>query len=179
MGSSGVDDDNILDEYTSEDEDDILDEPSPKQATQKSKSQPQQPQPQQQQQEADVSHDTSNNDILGSLADLGLRFFLVLIVAMLDCIEQTFASMSYASGKNFKWVLLIVFTYIPVSVLSPLFGYRSCITWQDAVIAFIVTLALYAVNGINKATINGAVSKIKEASGKVIKGGKQIVAKRK
>ena len=173
MGVSVDDDDDVLDK-PEDDEDDILDKPAPKKLVQMKI-----PAVQEESQDDMAPPDTSNNDILGSLADLGLRFFLVLIVAMLDCIEQTFASMSYASGKNFKWVLLIVFTYIPVSVLSPLFGYRSCITWQDAVIAFIVTSALYAVNGISKATINGAVSKIKEASSKVVKGGKQIVAKRK
>lgn len=173
MGVSIDDDDDILDK-PEDDEDNILDKPAPKKPAQMKTSAVQE-----ESQDDMTSPDTSNNDILGSLADLGLRFFLVLVVDMLDCIEQTFASMSYASGKNFKWVLLIVFTYIPVSVLSPLFGYRSCITWQDAIIAFIVTSALYAVNGINKATINGAVSKIKEASSKAVKGGKQIVAKRK
>lgn len=128
--------------------------------------------------EQDEPTPSNNNDILGSLADLGLRFFVVIVVSMLDCIEQTFANMSYASGKSFKWVLLVVATYLPVSLLSPLFGYATCITWQDAIIAFIVTLALYAVNGVNRATINGAVSRIKEVSNRVVEGGKQRVKKK-
>lgn len=148
-----------------DDEEDILDKEPAKITT--AKAQPPVQQPAQVKSEEDNSNGGGSSDILGSLADLGLRFFLVLVVAMLDCLEQTFANMSYASGKNFKWVLLIVFTYIPVSILSPLFGYRSCITWQDACIAFIVTFCLFAINGINKASINSTVSKIKEVSSKV------------
>lgn len=118
-------------------------------------------------------------DIFGSLVDLGGRAFVVVIIAMLDCIEQTFANMTYASGKNFKWVLLVVCSYLPVSILSPLFGYRSCITWQDAIIAILVTCVLYAVNGINKMQINAMVLKIKEIKQKSVEGSKRYVQRKR
>lgn len=127
---------------------------------------------------ADTENDNSKEkekqdiDIFGSLLDLGGRVFIVVVIAMLDCIEQTFANMTYASGKNFKWVLLVVCTYLPISILSPLFGYRSCITWQDSIIAILVTCVLYAVNGINKMQINAMVVKIKEVNKSIMEGTK-------
>lgn len=112
------------------------------------------------------------DDLFGSLMDLGIRFFLVLITAMLDCIEQTFANITYASGKNFKWVLLVVFTYIPVSLFSPLFGVMSVIPWQDSVIAFLVTLCIFTINNVTKASIEKMVTTIKNVKIKKIEGGK-------
>lgn len=101
------------------------------------------------------------DDLLGSLLDLGVRFFIVLVTAMLDCVEQSFANMTYSSGKNFKWVLLVVLTYLPVSLFSPLLGYRTVIMWQDALIALLVTTCIFAINNITKSSIDKMVDNIK------------------
>lgn len=113
-----------------------------------------------------------SNDLLGDLATAVGHMLVVMCAVVMDCFELTFANMSYASGKHFKYVLLIVASYTPISIISVLLGYVPCVLWQDALLALLVTAVLYAVNGINDVVIKNSVTKMQAVSRRLMEGAK-------
>lgn len=96
--------------------------------------------------------------ILEQLKDVAI----LVMSTVIDCLEESFDCMTYVGGKNLKWVLLVVFTFIPVTAILPKVGMNTFVPWQDAVIAFVVMLFIYAINNISKASVNSSVLKAKE-----------------
>lgn len=92
-----------------------------------------------------------------------LKYIVILVMStIIDCLEESFDCMTYVGGKNLKWVLLVVFSFVPITAILPKVGMNTFVPWQDAVIAFIVMLFIYAINNISKASIDNSVLKAKE-----------------
>lgn len=69
--------------------------------------------------------------------------------------------MTYVGGKNLKWVLLIVFSFIPVTILLTILRLNTFMPWQDATIAFIVMLLIYGINNITRDSVEKSMFKVK------------------
>lgn len=92
-----------------------------------------------------------------------LKDIVILIMStIIDCLEESFNCMTYVGGKNLKWVLLIVFSFIPVTAILPKVGMNTFIPWQDAIIAFVIMLIIYGINNITKAGVDNSVLKAKK-----------------
>lgn len=113
-----------------------------------------------------------NENTLSDLVSLLIEYTILVISSMLDCIELSFANMTYASGKNLKYVVLIVLSYLPISVIVTFFGYSPVIKWQDSLCACIVILVIWSINGITDASVNKMVSDLRNVKQGVKKHGK-------
>ncbi|WP_289752880.1 hypothetical protein [Bacteroides acidifaciens] len=96
------------------------------------------------------------NDILGAVFDKTKDLLILFIGVVLDCIESAFDCMTYRKGKNLLPVLLVVVSFLPISLLSEILE-LGFIHWQDALVASIFMTIIYAINNITKAQVENSI----------------------
>lgn len=107
--------------------------------------------------------ENKEKDVTDLLLNKLKDFAILIVTTIIDCLEESFNCMTYVGGKNLKWVLLIVFSFIPVTILLTILKLNTFIPWQDATIAFIVMLLIYGINNITRDSVEKSMFKVKGA----------------
>lgn len=97
-----------------------------------------------------------DKDILDCVLDKVGELFILLITTILDCIESAFDCMIYRKGKSLLPVLLITWSFLPVTFLSMLFSV-GFIHPLDSLVAGIFMTIIYSINNITKFQIEDSV----------------------
>ena len=76
-----------------------------------------------------------------------------VLTVMIDCIEQSLDSLVVVKGKQVLYVMEIVVFFLALSVFCEVYDISCFISWQEALVAVILTGLLCSVNYVNKVRI--------------------------
>lgn len=106
------------------------------------------------------------------IVDIGLeklKYLVILLVStVLDCVESAFDCMTYRKGKSLLSVLLVVYSFIPITLLASILE-LGFLNFGDAIVASIFMTIVYSINNITKSQIENSIIFARETAIKVEK----------
>ena len=92
-----------------------------------------------------------------------VQVLLDIVDGIMDCVEQSFDSLTMPSGKNTLKILAVCAALLLLSTVLRLFGLSAFIQWQEAVIACLMIGLINIRDSMNRKKIADIIIKLRQS----------------
>lgn len=96
------------------------------------------------------------------------EFMRLLVEGILDSIEEFFNALTVPSRRFTFDALLVSLVFIVASIVLPMCGLDTFVSWQEAVTCSVLLLMIVLIDSSARSSIKSSVGKIKALTNRVI-----------